>query len=124
MIVGIYNESKSQVTVDLTIFGTNGESTELTATIDTGFTGFLMLPERIARELHLRPLQDVEIELADGSAAWLQQYDAEIEWDSRRRSIPVYASRGEPLIGMKLLRRHLVTLELTPEGSITIERAA
>jgi clan AA aspartic protease len=124
LIVGDYEVAKSQVVVDLVVFGPNGDSIEGTATIDTGFTGFLMLPGSMTRDLGLRPLKDVEIELADGSAAWLQQYDAEIEWDGRRLRVPVYASRGEPLVGMKLLRGHLVTLELIRGGSITIERAA
>ena len=124
MIVGFYDEAKSQVTVDITLFGPNDDSIEATAAVDTGFTGFLMLPERTVLELRLRFLRDVEIDLADGSEARLRQYDAEIEWDGRRRKVPVYASQGEPLIGMQWLSRHLLTLELVPEGSITIERAA
>ena len=84
------------------VFGPYGDSIEITATVDTGFTGCLMLPERNAHELRLHALQDLEVVLADGSVTRLNQYDAEIEWDSRRRGIPVYASKGEAIVGSYL----------------------
>jgi predicted aspartyl protease len=83
----------------------------------------LILPERLALELRLAALPEHELVLVDGSVTRLPRYSAEVVWDERKRTVPVYASRGGPLIGMKCLRKHLVTMELIPEGSITIERA-
>ena len=46
MIVGLVNADR-EVTLRLRIFGTSGQSEEVEAVIDTGFTGHLTLPARV-----------------------------------------------------------------------------
>jgi hypothetical protein len=43
-----------------------------------------------------------------------------VVWDEEERVVPAYASGGDPLLGMKLLREHLLTLELVRGGAITV----
>ncbi len=78
MIVGEYQDSLNQVSIDLTVIGPNGDSAEVKAVVDTGFSGYLMLPERLVSELRLQVLREQEVVLADGSISLLRRYDAEI----------------------------------------------
>ena len=61
------------------------ESREIMAWIDTGFTGDLVLPQRLIDELGLSQSGTVLVVLADGSQITLTRYTCLIEWfgDSR-----------------------------------------
>jgi len=52
MIVGVVNDSY-EATIPIVVRGTNGHEYEIEAVIDTGFTGFLTLPNALVESLEL-----------------------------------------------------------------------
>ncbi len=99
-----------------------GQSVEIDAAIDTGFTGHFTLPASLATEVLTLPARGfVEVELADGSATTLNVYEARVLWHGRPRRIPVYETEGAPLVGMSLLRGSRLTMEIMEGGAVEIE---
>ena len=91
------------------------------AVIDTGFTGFLSLPQSIITSLelpwHFRDLGT----LGDGSEVIFEMYKATIIWDGQERIIDVAASEADPLVGMSLLYGFKVQIETVEDGIVRIE---
>ena len=48
-------------------------------------------------------------------------YDGQVIWHGRRRNVLVLEAGGEPLMGMVLLWRNRVTLEVRANGEVVIE---
>ena len=119
MILGEYKDAAHEVIFEITI--TDGRSREtIPAVLDTGFTGYLMLPVSLVGGFSFVPLNDSLVELGDGRESRLATCEVIVSWHGRERAVRTFlAPRTQALIGMKLLRGSLVTLELTPGGSIT-----
>lgn len=80
---------------------------EIKAWIDTGFTGELVLPQRLIEEMCLPQSGTVTAVLADGSQITLTRYTCLIEWFGDSRGLEVIANDGEyPLLGVGLLLGH------------------
>lgn len=80
---------------------------EIMAWIDTGFTGELVLPQRLIEELGLPQSGTVMAILADGSQITLTRYTCLIEWFGDSRVLEVIGNDGEyPLLGVGLLLGH------------------
>ena len=124
MIVGSYWQERSEVTVDLDVLSLSGSRATISAVLDTEFTGFLLLSLQQVQELGV-PLVDYrEMELADGTIRPVARYEVSLVWNGRPKTVFALANDAtKPVVGMKLLHRCLVTLELVEGGSITIERA-
>jgi clan AA aspartic protease len=76
----------------------------VTAWIDTGFTGDLVLPQTVIDELALTLSGTVAAVLADGSQVAMKTYRCFIHWFDELRRLEVVASEGEcPLLGVGLL---------------------
>lgn len=124
MIVGSYLPDRSEITVELELLTTSGARVSVTTVLDTGFTGFLMLSQEHVQELGATPVDLREMELADGTVRPVARYEVTVLWDGRPKTVFALVNEAtKPLLGMKLLHRSLVTLELVSGGSITIERA-
>jgi clan AA aspartic protease len=82
--------------------------------IDTGFTGDLVLPQKIIDELGLKPSGTVDGILADGSQTVLTTYHCEIDWFGRIRNLEVIANSGTtPLLGVGLLLAKELVVDYT-----------
>ncbi|HEX3869623.1 MAG TPA: hypothetical protein VHV77_04220 [Pirellulales bacterium] len=92
------------------------------AVIDTGFTGYLTLPERLIEQLGLSRQGAGEAVIADGSVHRFDIYRAEIVWDQELRSIEVEAVDALPLVGMKLIEGYELRIEAVINGRIALER--
>ncbi|MEM8830811.1 MAG: clan AA aspartic protease [Cyanobacteria bacterium P01_G01_bin.19] len=91
------------------------------AVIDTGFTGFLSLPQSIITSLRLPwYFRDVGT-LGDGSEVIFEMYKATVIWDGREKIIDVAASEADPLIGMSLLYGFRIQIDAVKGGVVTIE---
>jgi len=76
----------------------------MTAWIDTGFTGELVLPQSTVDELRLPLSGTVGAVLADGSQVAMRTYQCFIDWFDGVRRLEVVANEGEcPLLGVGLL---------------------
>ena len=89
--------------------------------IDTGFTGFLSLPSALATELGLPFLTYESAFLADGSLVRFSVQDATALWDGRPRRVYAHLSDATPLIGMRMLDDHDLSIQVRDGGRIVIQ---
>ena len=80
--------------------------------IDTGFTGDLVLPERLLEYLGLQPASKVKAELGDGSEATFKTYAVLLQWFGSWKELQALGSTVEvPLIGVSLLKGHKLAID-------------
>jgi clan AA aspartic protease len=119
MIVGeITAENEAVVSLQLSI-GTT--TVRINAVLDTAFTEYLTLAPDIVSMLSLPRIESTPMLLADGTRVTMDVHETGLLWDGEPRSVPVHVAAGSPLIGMKLLKGSLVTLEVVDGGSVRIE---
>lgn len=123
MMYGEFRDT-NEIVVTLEVQNRAEQSETVDAVIDTGFSGYLMLPRSLVVSLGLPQVSEVIATLADGGLRQFSVHEAVVLWNGRPRTVPAYASEGASLVGISLLRGHLLTLELVRDGSITIEPAA
>jgi clan AA aspartic protease len=119
MITGMVNPRRRAI-VTLTIRGPLGQSLDVEAKLDTGFTESLSLPHRLVQALGLRLGNVDRVVLADGRIILVELYEATAVWSGQDRNVMVHCLEGTPLIGMFLIYHHLVTLEVRDHGPVTI----
>lgn len=99
-----------------------GKYHEVSAVLDTGYSGSLTLPPAIVRRLGLRRVTEGNAVLADGSVHQFDIYAASVSWDGEERQILVYEVDSMPLLGMALLVGFDLRARITPAGRVEIER--
>jgi clan AA aspartic protease len=107
--------------IPLTIVGFRGQTAEIEAVVDTGFTGHLTLPPDLAHGLDLPLLGSRYVTLANGMSTSLDVYRATVLWEGTERLVRAFASEGYPLVGMYLLYGSEVRLRVVDGGSVVIE---
>ena len=100
--------------------GTNGEEHQISAVIDTGFTGYLTLPSAMVTILDLEWLSLEDALLGDGSIHSFDVYRATVIWDSEAREVEVNLTETGPLIGMAMLFRNTLHIEAVIGGLVRI----
>ena len=101
--------------------GPSGQTREVEAVIDTGFTGFLSLPSALVTELGLPFLTNESAMLADGSLVRFSVRDAIALWDGQPRRVYAHLSDATPLVGMRMLDSHNLNMEVVDGGRVVIE---
>ena len=101
MIVGrIDGNIEARVTLSILSRGTDEEISFL---VDSGFNGYLAIPESVARQLHL-PLATVERGVtADRRVSYYDTVDVCVIWDGKPTNVRAQVL-DEPLIGTRMLR--------------------
>ena len=123
MIEGGVNAHREAV-VRLPILSSSGQSRDIEAVIDTGFNGFLTLPPPLVAELGL-PIASIGLAtLADGSEASFDVHDATVLWDGEPRVVLIDEADTTPLVGMLLLDRYHLNIEVEHGGRVLIEAGA
>ena len=120
MIQGVVNAAYEPI-VNLTVHGPSGQSKDIEAVVDTGFNGFLTLPPNLVTELGLVYRDRGRAILADGSETFLDIYDVAVIWDSRLRNTRASAADTTPLIGMRMLDNHDLSIQVRDGGRVLIE---
>ena len=120
MIEGVVNAAYEPV-VTLGVQGPAGQSQEIEAVIDTGFTGFLTVTPAMVAELGLRYRSRGWATLADGSEVPFDIYDVTVLWDGQPVYIEAAAADATPLVGMRLLDRHNLHIEVVAGGRVVIQ---
>ena len=120
MIQGSVNSGYEAV-IPLTVQGPAGQTHDIEAVIDTGFTGFLTLPSGVVVELGLPFVNTSQATLADGSEVTLTAYRATVLWDEGPRYVRAYAADTTPLVGMRLLDRHNLNIDVEDGGRVVIQ---
>jgi predicted aspartyl protease len=115
MIRGIVNDHYEPI-ARLTIRGQDGSELEVEAVIDTGFNSYLALPAAMVDALDLPRHSAGTATLADGSEVTFDIFAA--DW----RSILLSVIGNEPLVGMRLLGGHKLTIAVNPGGIVEVVR--
>jgi len=109
--------------VDVTLRDEEGEPVEVSAVVDTGFSGFLTLPISILERLGLSQTDTEEAALADGSVLRFGVYEVTLDWDEEERTVPAYATESAALLGISMLMGSIGTFEFIDGGTVTLESA-
>ena len=120
MIEGMVNAAHEAV-LTLALQGSAGQTRDIEAVIDTGFTGFLTVTPALAAELGLPFEGTGRATLADGSEATFPYYGVAVLWDGRTRYVEADAADTTPLVGMRLLDSHSLYVEVEDGGRVVIE---
>ena len=120
MIEGVVNAAYEPVMV-LAVQGPSGQASEIEAIIDTGFTGFLTVTPALATELELALEGTSRATLADGSEVTFDVYDVAVLWDGQPKYVLADAADTTPLVGMRMLDRHNLNIDVEDGGRVVIQ---
>ncbi len=119
MIIGKIRADQEAV-IELEVVGLNHRE-KVEVVIDTGFTGFLMLPSDLIKRLRLQLIGNRRAILGDGSPVSFDLYLATVVWHGRTRDVPVLRAKHDgALLGMLMLSGSRAVLEVVPSGTVTI----
>ncbi len=91
------------------------------AVVDTGFTAYLTLTERIIHELGLIHLGRRPATLASGAVQMFDVYGGLTLWHDQLRSALVHRTNDEPLVGMSMLGGSRLIVDAREDGDVIIE---
>lgn len=121
MITGHVANDGREAIVKLSVRGPTGRTLHIEVIVDTGFNGALSLDPQDIDDLRLHWIGYVVATLADDSSQMAETYSAQVLWDGRPQRITVTAMRGGPLVGMTLMRDYRLTIDVVPDGPLTLE---
>lgn len=89
------------------------EGAEFKAMVDTGYDGFVMLPQQRIARLGLKEIGEGVYRTADGQTHEARVYRGQVEWFGVTKNVTIDSTEGDfSLIGMKLLEP--LRLEMEP----------
>ena len=91
--------------------------------IDTGFTGWLTLPEAIIRDLGLLKSGSRPVTLANGEVEHFDYFFTRVMWHAQPQWALIFQSIDQPLLGMELLRGNWITTGAWDGGAVIVEEA-
>lgn len=107
--------------VPLQVLDSLGLLNEIAAIVDTGFNGDLTLNKQTIEQLGLRSTGVRVGELANGSSAQFNVFEAEVNWHGSHFVVAVMESISGDLIGTALLTGSRLTIDVRTGGRVTIE---
>ena len=110
-----------EATVVLNVLPAQGDAISVTAVINTGFNGYLTLPAETIESLALRFHSYTEAELGDGHTIVLRKFEGEVLWNGLPRAVTILQTHGAPLVGMALLEKHRICIDVIPQGNVAID---
>jgi clan AA aspartic protease len=113
-----------EATIELEVNGSSQLPQQVEAVIDTGFNGYLTLPDHLIGLLNLSPAGNRSATLGDGSAVILDAFIATVPWHGQDRNVLVLEAEGGALVGMSLLRGSRLSMEVVDDGDVSIEELA
>ncbi len=116
--------TRLEATIPLAVRNDSGETQELEAILDTGFSGSLTLPPAIIRELALPWRTYGNAKLANGKEELFDIYSGTVIWGGEARKILIEAAETPPLVGMALLLRHELRIQVTAGGTVRFKELA
>ena len=89
--------------------------------VDTGFTAYLTLPERIIHQLGLIHLGRRPATLASGEVQMFDVYGGLTLWHDQPRVAVIHRTDGRPLVGMSMLSGSRLIVDAREDGDVIIE---
>ena len=109
-------------TLSLRLRTTDGvEVGEVAATIDTGFTEFLLLPTELVEPLGLTVQDEATIGLGDGTSTRMDVVAMDVQWFGRWRTVKAYVADTDALVGVSLLEGCRLLIDFVPGGEVRVE---
>ena len=99
MIRSVVND-RAEIRITLPVFDAAGFEQVIDAVLDTGFDGWLGLPNALISSLQLSRVAELPARFGDGRVELIDHYEAKVRWDGVERLIDVHALDGDILIGM------------------------
>ena len=119
MILGRVSDNREAI-VQLALKGSENRLRSVRSVVDTGYTGYLMLPQSMITELAWQCIGTQKGVLGDGSVKNFDVYLGTIIWDGGIQEITVNASESEALIGMSLLDGYKIEIEVSLGGEVRL----
>ena len=120
MIEGVVNAAREAV-VTLHLQEPAGQTRDIEAVVDTGYSGFLTLPTTLVDELGLPFAYMGQAILANDAQVDFDVHYVTVLWDGQPRDIEADATGSTPLVGMLLLDRHNLNIEVVDGGRVVIQ---
>ena len=120
MIEGVVN-ARNEAVIRLALDGPTGQTREMDAVIDTGYSEYLTLPPTVMTELGLPFVGFMRASLADGSEVLFNLYAVTVLWDGDPMDVNAYESNSIPLVGMALLQGHNLNIDVQSGGRVAIQ---
>ncbi|GEM_PF-249814 len=121
MILSGQIDERNQLWVEITVAGQHNQET-IPVLVDTGFTGELQLPLKIAVPLGLRLDGVGTFELADGSRSRQMLFSASISWGTTTRLVTVSVTDSDTaLLGGGLLNGYVMLVDFEQKKLIIKE---
>ena len=112
--------SNREAVLQLSVRGPAAPETEISAVLDTGYTGTLTLSPSMVAALVLPFFGSRRVMLGDGSEVALNIHEATVIWHGQPRLVQVLATDGGALFGMSMIYGSRVILDAVDGGQITI----
>ena len=123
MIEGVVNAAYEAV-VTIRLQGPEGQAQDIEAVVDTGYSGFLTLPTALVAELGLPFAYIGQAFLANDTEVDFDVHYVTVLWDGQPRDIEADATGSTPLVGMLLLDKHNLSIDVEDGGSVVIQARA
>ena len=98
-----------------------GRTRSIEAVVDTGYSGYLTLPTELVTELGLSFAYMGQAFLANDAQVAFDVHYVTVFWDGQPRDIEADATGSTPLVGMLLLDRHNLHIEVVDGGHVVIQ---
>ena len=126
MIMGRVEPARSDGTglearIAIDIAGVNRGFERLEVVVDTGFTGWMSLPELIIQDLGLDYAGMRYVTLANGETIQTAAYTARLLWHGQSVDTLVHTLDNKPIIGTDLLAYCRLTIDWWDGGDVIIE---
>ena len=106
-----YFDEDNKLKVDIAVVGLD-ETVEVTASIDTGFNGYLMLSLPLALSIGLKLINVLPIGFADTSIQNKFVFDGTVLFGKKKMAVEILlTSSEESLLGTALLQEHKLTVD-------------
>jgi clan AA aspartic protease len=122
-VTGVVNPQR-EAEITLRLRGPSGIESDLSFIVDTGFTGQIVITPATAAKLQLKIRSTGGANMADGSPRTFDVFSVDVWWDGQWRQTSAAAIGGDPLIGMRLLSDHRLTIDVIPGGAVVIANTA
>ena len=123
MIEGSVNAAYEAV-VTLSLQGSEGRTRDIEAVIDTGYTGTLTLPTAVVADLGLSFSHMGWAFLANDDIVSFDVHNVTVLWEGQPRHVKADATGSTPLVGMLLLDRHNLSIDVEDGGRVLIQAKA
>lgn len=107
--------------IELEVKDPDGLVEGIEAVNHTGFNGFLTLPSSITGSLKLPFVGNRRATLGDGSAVVLDVFLGTVLWHGQEREVLALEADGGSLVGMSLLSRNRMTMDVVDGGDVVID---